>query len=328
MPTDSVDEWTVIATRLAAIPTAITGYPASLRRAAAHGQAPPRRQVETVVEQCRDITGPTGYFARLAGDADPTLPHTVQSTVERAARAAAEGYEQLSSFLRHELHSRAPDLDAVGRAGYALWSRASLGATVDLLETYEWAQQELASIGDEMRRTAEQIVPGASSIEAMRHLTADPARTLRGTRALQSWMQEKSDEAISALAGTHFDIPEPVRVLECRIAPTPGGGIYYTSPSEDFSRPGRTWWGVATGATEFSTWQHMSTVYHEGVPGHHLQVGQAIYRTEVLNRWRRLACWVDGHGEGWALYAERLMAELGFLDEPGARLGMLDSQSF
>src|SRR5699024_314156 len=50
------------------------------------------------------------------------------------------------------------------------------------------------------------------------------------------------------------------------------------------------------------------------------------YLAASLNKWRRHVCWVSGHGEGWALYAERLMAELGFLDEPGDYLGMLDSQ--
>ncbi len=39
-------------------------------------------------------------------------------------------------------------------------------------------------------------------------------------------------------------------------------------------------------------------------------------------------CWVSGHGEGWALYAERLMDELGYLDDPGDKLGMLDGQGF
>ena len=125
----------------------------------------------------------------------------------------------------------------------------------------------------------------------------------------------------------HFDIPEPIRRLECRIAPTHSGGIYYTGPSEDFSRPGRMWWSVPDGVTQFNTWRELTTVYHEGVPGHHLQVAQTVYRSELLNRWRRLACWVSGHGEGWALYAERLMADLGFLDDPGVYLGMLDGQS-
>ena len=87
------------------------------------------------------------------------------------------------------------------------------------------------------------------------------------------------------------------------------------------------WWSVPKGVDRFSTWSELTTVYHEGVPGHHLQIAQTVYRSELLNRWRRLMCWVSGHGEGWALYAERLMADLGFLDDPAAYLGMLDAQS-
>ena len=139
-------------------------------------------------------------------------------------------------------------------------------------------------------------------------------------------MTETSDEAIDALAGVHFDIADPLRKLECMIAPTQSGGIYYTGPSDDFSRPGRMWWSVPADVTEFNTWREKTTVYHEGVPGHHLQIAQAVYVRDTLNSWRRLACWVSGHGEGWALYAERLMADLGFLDDPGDHLGMLDGQ--
>jgi uncharacterized protein (DUF885 family) len=129
------------------------------------------------------------------------------------------------------------------------------------------------------------------------------------------------------MAGVHFDIPDPIRRIECCIAPTNDGGIYYTGPSEDFSRPGRMWWAVPDGVDSFSTWREVTTVYHEGVPGHHLQVAQTAYRSELLNRWQRTLCWVSGHGEGWALYAERLMDDLGYLDDPGNKLGMLDGQA-
>jgi uncharacterized protein (DUF885 family) len=110
------------------------------------------------------------------------------------------------------------------------------------------------------------------------------------------------------------------------IAPTNSGAIYYTGPTDDFSRPGRMWWSVPDGVTEFDTWRETTTVYHEGVPGHHLQIAQQVYNRAELNSWRRLASWSSGHGEGWALYAERLMADLGFLNDPGDRLGMLDGQ--
>ena len=124
---------------------------------------------------------------------------------------------------------------------------------------------------------------------------------------------------------THFDIPQPAHRIEAAIAPTNEGGIYYTEPSEDWSRPGRMWWSVPDGVETFSTWKEVTVVYHEGVPGHHLQVSNAVAAAESLNRWQRMS-WVSGHGEGWALYAERLMGELGYLDDPGAYLGMLDSQ--
>jgi uncharacterized protein (DUF885 family) len=198
---------------------------------------------------------------------------------------------------------------------------------VDLEETYAWGLEELDRVVAEQEEVAARLGgPGTTPEAAMAMLDADPERQIHGTDALQAWMQEISDAAVAELGASQFDIPEPVRRLECRIAPTTSGGIYYTGPSADFSRPGRMWWAVPEGVTEFGTWRETTTVYHEGVPGHHLQVGQTVYRAELLNTWRRLASWVSGHGEGWALYAERLMADLGYLDDPGDRMGMLDGQ--
>jgi uncharacterized protein (DUF885 family) len=177
----------------------------------------------------------------------------------------------------------------------------------------------------EQESIADQIKPGASVAEAIEFLDRDGSRKLHGTDALQRWMQETSDRAVAELSKVHFDIPAEVRRLECRIAPTQEGGIYYTPPTDDFSRAGRMWWSVPEGVTEFDTWRELTTVYHEGVPGHHLQIGQAVYNKALLNTWRRNAG-TSGHAEGWALYAERLMEQLGYLDDPADRLGMLDGQ--
>ncbi len=72
----------------------------------------------------------------------------------------------------------------------------------------------------------------------------------------------------------------------------------------------------------FQTWSELSTVFHEGVPGHHLQVGAAKTAGDPLSRFAKTN-FVSGHGEGWALYSERLADELGWFTEPGTRLGML-----
>lgn len=331
MPTKTAEHWAIGARRLAALPASVEGFIASLRHAADRGHVRARRQVEVAMKQCADNVGPDGFFGRWARTAtadDGDLPESLRGELVRNAELASDAYVQLETFLRDELLPRAVDRDPVGRERYVPNSRQFLGATIDLDETYAWGQDELARITAEMQQTADRIKSGASVPEAMELLDSDPARHLEGTDALQAWMQEKSDAAVAALAGSHFDIPEPIRVLECHIAPTTNGGIYYTGPSDDLvTRPGRMWWSVPKGETTFGTWKELTTVYHEGVPGHHLQIAQTVYRRDLLNRWRRLGCWTSGYGEGWALYAEQLMADLGYLDDPGDYLGMLDAQS-
>ncbi len=330
MPTETPEQWGVIARRMSKVPTALEQWVGTLNRAASKGNVTPRRQVEACIKQCEDLIASDGYFANLlngAKAADGSLPDPVRSDLERSVGAAAEAYRKLGDSLRSDLLDRAPESDAVGRERYQLLSRLFLGAEVDLDETYQWGQEELARITAEMEEVAERVKPGATVKEAIAQLDQDPGYKLHGTDELKAWMQGKADEVIAGLAGSHFDIPDPVRTIECMIAPTQTGGIYYTGPSEDFSRPGRMWWSVPKGVTEFGTWRELTTVYHEGVPGHHLQVAQTVFRSELLNRWRRIMSWTSGHGEGWALYAERLMAELGYMDDPGNRMGLLDGQS-
>ncbi len=329
MPTSSIEDWATIERRLAGVPGAIVGYIESLRAGIAAGVVPARRQAIEVVAQIARYTGDQGFFATFVGDARPDegdLPASLARDLADRAGAARVAYADLSRFLATELAPAAAEQDAVGRDLYALHSRRFLGAVVDLDETYEWGLAELARMTAEQGRVADRILPGSTVAEAIAFLDSDPAHLLHGTSALQEWMQAVSDEAIEQLGASHFDIPEPVRRLECRIAPTQEGGIYYTGPTDDFSRPGRMWWSVPPGVDQFATWRERTTVYHEGVPGHHLQIGQAVYLRDRLNSWRRLLAGTSGHAEGWALYAERLMADLGYLEDPGDRLGMLDGQ--
>lgn len=330
MPTQTDAHWATFAARMTKVPAALDSYVESLRSAAAKGLVTPKRQVEACAAQCAQLATADGYFANLVHNAkagEAALADDVADALSIAVTQASSAYTRIGELLLDELLPQAPSADACGRERYQLMSRSFLGSTVDLEETYEWGQQELARITAEMEAVAEQIKPGATIKEAITVLDSDPRYQLHGTDELKAWMQGKADEVIADLAGSHFDIPEPVRTIECLIAPTQTGGIYYTGPSEDFSRPGRMWWSVPKGVTEFGTWRELTTVYHEGVPGHHLQVAQTVFRSELLNRWRRMDAWTSGHGEGWALYAERLMAELGYMDDPGNRMGLLDGQS-
>ncbi|OBB87057.1 DUF885 domain-containing protein [Mycolicibacterium peregrinum] len=324
MSTDTEDDWALIAARLAKVPERVAGYADALRAAAGSSHGPALRQVTRGVTQARQIAQ---LFAEMVTGAAPEN-RQLQVQLKRRSEAAADAYRRLGDVLREDIAPRARQSDACGRDTYQLMSRQFLGTAVDLDEAYEWGLGLLDAVVAEQESIAQQLYPGATVAETLRRLDDEPRYVITGTDALQAWMQDLSDRAVESLAGTHFDIDGPLRTLECRIAPTQTGGIYYTGPSEDWSRPGRMWWSVPPGVERFHTWQETTTVFHEGVPGHHLQIGRAVAQADRLNRWRRLGCWVSGHGEGWALYAERLMAELGWLDDAGDRMGMLDAQRF
>jgi len=326
MQRDTEEQWTNVASRLEKIPAAMDGYLESLRAGVGRGLAPAIRQVNEGIKQADELAAEGSFFDKLADEGGKAYP-LLTDRLTAAAAGARAAYAKLSSYLSGELAPVAPEKDGVGKERYQRFSRYFLGATVDLEETYEWGIKELRRIIAEQEKVAAEIAgPGATVADAVAKIESDEKYLLHGVDTLQKWMQTTSNQAIEDLAGTQFEIPESIRNLECMIAPTQDGGIYYTPPSDDLSRPGRMWWSVPPGVEDFGTWRERTTVYHEGVPGHHLQLATAIINKDDLNSWRRLACWCSGHGEGWALYAEKLMDELGYLSDAADRLGMLDGQ--
>lgn len=325
MKRNTQQDWEHIIGRMHRVTDALEGYIQTLESAREEGKVAPRRQVDIVIEQTAAYYAPGGFFDELAAEVAEAVP-SLKDEAAAGAEAAKEGYRRLNSYLVEKLQPVAPSRDAVGRKAYSLHSRSFLGTTIDLDETYAWGVKELESIIARQREVAEEIEPGASIERAKQLLDEDPARQLHGTDELKAWMQKLADAAVENLAGSHFEIGGPMRRIECCIAPTNEGGIYYTGPSPDFSRPGRMWWSVPEGEDTFTTWRETSTVYHEGVPGHHLQIAIATALQGTMNSWRTNMLWVSGHGEGWALYAERLMEELGYLQDPGDRMGMLNAQ--
>ena len=242
-------------------------------------------------------------------------------------RPAYQGYAEIGALPARGLRPRASEADGVGADRYAVGARLSLGADIDLDEAYEWGWAELRRIQAEMSGRGGQDQPGASVEEATAIL--DESGYVTGDEAYLDWLQDRHDWAIEQLDGVHFDIPAPLRTIEVVLARgSTSGAAYYTGPSEDLTRPGRTWWplGGRDPNGRFRTWSELSTVFHEGVPGHHLQVGAAKTAGDALSRFAKTN-FVSGHGEGWALYAERLADELGWFAEPGTRLGMLGGSS-
>lgn len=337
MPRETLHDWGVVAERMALVPQGLSSIQDGLSEGARRGVVAARRQALGCVAQADvwggvttgDVDAPP-FFLTLVDELDASglgAAAPFRARLEQLAVRATEAYASFGRYLVDEYLPHATEEDAVGRERYTLYSRDFNGITLDLDETYQWGWEELHRIEHAMAEVAERIIPGATVDEVIDHLERDPTRTIEGVDEFRRWNQDLLDATVAALDGVHFDIPEPVKAVEAMIAP-PGGpaAMYYTGPAEDFSRPGRTWYPTL-GRTSFPLWGEVSICYHEGVPGHHLQIAQVRYLADTLTRFQRTLAGTSGHAEGWALYAERLMGELGFLDDPAFELGMLRAQA-
>ncbi len=326
MPMETAQDWENVAARLEGFKWALDGHTASLAEGIAAGDVVARRQAESVLHQAEEIAAEDNRYASYpqrassaGGDGD-----RVAAAVASARRASSE----FGDWLRSTYLPESRDTDAVGPERYALGVERFLGMGLDFDETYRWGWDEIHRLRDEMRVTAGSIDPDANIEEVIELLNTDPARSAGTRDQFVEFVSEVQRTAVEQLSGEHFEVPDELKTVSVSIAP-PGGalGAWYVGPSEDFTRSGSIWYAPGE-RVRLPYWDEVTTAYHEGFPGHHLQVGTAVLQRAKLSRFERLVVWYSGSGEGWALYAERLMDELGFFEKPEYRLGLLSSQLF
>ena len=332
MDTSTVQGWTNMVTRVETIGTALEGYRKTLEKGLNQGVVASIRQVKAVIEQSRVQAGPESFFRRLPGNLTESgvQDAAIAARLDAAVPVACAAFGAFGDWLEQVYLPKATPVDAAGPERYARQTRRFLGMTIDPEETYRWGWTQVREIEAAMRDVAAQIKPGASVPEVFALLKSDKARAARDIPDFVRIMTERQMRALGELDGKHFDIPEPIRHVEVKIAPRGGAlGAYYIQPSEDFTRPGTVWYSLAPDEThDIPLYDHISTAYHEGFPGHHLQCGLQVYLADHLSRLHRLSVWYPGYGEGWALYTERLMHELGYFEKPEYVLGMLNAQLF
>ena len=317
-------------------PWPATGRACGPRRGGRLARRRPGRCAPAIGAGPRSSPRPTGSSRRSpraarTADGDAAARRGPGPPRGRRPRSAGAAYAELAGWLEAALLPVATDRDAVGRD---LLRRARPrvprhrrrprrdvrlgpgGARPDRAPDGRRSPARLAPHAPGRRRPGAVQAAIAAGIAA---LDADPARRIAGRRSLPGLdAGALRPRRRAELGGTHFDIPEPVRTLRCRIAPSSSGAVYYTPPSEDFSRPGQMWWSVPAGTRLVldlaGDLDRLPRGRSRPSPADAARPPTAADR---LNRWRRLGCWVSGHGEGWALYAERLMEELGYLDGRG-----------
>ncbi len=326
MPLESAEHWENIILRLETIDQPYDDYRDRLDEGRRRGISVASRQVRSVAGQARDLSGVNSSFHDILDDADRLgyASDRLQGAVERAKGAAGSFGEWLESVYMQS----AVDEDGVGEEVYRRAADRLVGLDVEPSEAYQWGWEEFHRLLREMARVGEQIIPGSDFAEVKEFLESDPESTAASTDELVDHVDQVLSDAIENLSGTHFVVPDAIRPLTVRIAPSGGPlGVYYRPPSEDFSRPGGVWYSIGDQHV-FPLYQHASTAYHEGFPGHHLQIGTAMSQRGNLSRAQRVLTWYPGYSEGWAMYAEVLMGELGYLEDPKRYFGMLAKQMY
>ncbi len=322
MRKDQPDTVANVTKRLDGIPAAFEGWKSTLTFVGDKGKVNSRRQALATAGQLDTFSH--GAFTAVAKKFNPAGDN--KALIDAAKRAEA-ACASLSVWMRDTYAPKCLPNDGVGEERYKMWARHFTGAELDFRDTYEWGVKQLEMINERMWVAAKKLYPDATTLrEVADRLDRDPRYTVEGEEELLKKLREFIEAAVERLDGKEFDIDPRIRNCEARLAPEgSASAAYYMGPSEDLSRPGTTWFPTM-GRKVFGWWHIVSTWYHEAVPGHHLQVATTKVNTERLNRFQRNRVWVSGYGEGWALYAERLMDELGAFEDPGYEMGYLSAQ--
>ena len=323
MPTKGEEAIKNITSRLNAVGASLESWKSTIEEMHAKGLGTARRQVQVIAEQLK--THGTGNYQGFAKEIDPDGKYP---ELHEAAKNAEAACLKMSQWMGEVHAPRSTEVDAVGEARYAPWARYFTGANLDLRATYEWGMDDLQRINDRMYAAAEKLgLKGKTLAEVADYCENAQLHRIDGTDALLQKLKDFTQEAVAALDGKYFDIDPSIAFCDARLAPEGSAAApYYMPPSEDLSRPGTTWYPTL-GHTTFNFWHIASTWYHEAVPGHHLQFATANLEKDRLSRFQRTDAWISGYGEGWALYAERFMDELGAFDEPSLELGYLAGQA-
>lgn len=325
MGKETGEDWEAVVSRLDGLPAAAAAYRLRLEDGRRKGLAVARRQAEEGARQARHAAGESSALRRLAAEyessglGDDALGRRVAAGIEGATAAFGE----IALYLEQDYLPSTVEADGVGEERYSRLARRFLGSAPDLRETYAWGWEEIARLLRRMEETAAAILPGAPRPEVLRLLLEDPTRAAASPEEFRAMMAVRQETALADLQGTHFDVPEPIRRVEVKLAP-PGGalGAFYVGPSEDFTRPGTVWFAIGEQQV-VPIFDQVTTNYHEGFPGHHLQCGTQMVSPARLSRFQKMLVWYPGSGEGWALYAEDIMEELGYLEKPDYLMGKL-----
>jgi uncharacterized protein (DUF885 family) len=247
------------------------------------------------------------------------------AVVQKQVRPAVQRYRDV---LRDEVAPVARPDERCGLThlpdGDEVYARAAaFYTTVDTSpqEIHEIGLRQVAALAEEYAVLGRQVV-GTSDVAAVfTALRDDPA--LHHTSGDQIVADSKAAmaKARAAMGDWFGRLPQ----ADCDVEATTSGAVaYYFAPPKDGSRGGVFFMNVSD-PEGWGRFEIENTSYHEGIPGHHLQLGIAGELDDVPELRKRL--FIAAYGEGWGLYSERLADEMGLYSTPMDRMGMLSADS-
>ena len=323
MPKKTPADISDIVARLDGIPKVTTEWMSSLKDVQKLGEVNARCRVEWTVENIKNHADKT--FAKLGETLDPKKENV---KLQRAIKDAQLAFEVTAAWLENVYLKQCKDDFRLGERMYIKHVEWSTGLKVNPRDVYEFGLKEIERINKEMWVVAKEIAPKAKRLtDVASALDKNPRYTIHGRDELKKFFSDITEFAINELDGRYFTLAKQIRRCDVKLDDdTIDESPYYWGPSENLKRAG---FGVypTLGKDSFIIWQDMSTWYHETVPGHHMQIGTSMVEKNKLTSYQRGEAWNSGYGEGWALYSERLMDELGYFSDPGYRMGYLMNQA-
>jgi len=337
IPFNTTKQYEDYLARLHAIPALFNQLIEVLQQGEKDKLMPPRFLLEKTITQCKSIGEPAGEaspFGHPAAKFPDAVPEADRKRLHDAIIAAVDNevrpaYTKLGSFIATEYAPKGrtePGIWALpgGDALYRFSIRRLTTTEMDPEYIHQLGLKEVARIEAEELAIAKKL--GFADLKSFRASVKDNPKLLATSREqiLDKYrgdiaqMQPELPKLFGLLPKTPLEV-RPVQEFREKEA----AGASYTTGTPDGSRPAIVY--VNTG-----DYAHRSlitietTAYHEGVPGHHMQIAIAQALPE-LPAFRQHG-FFSAYSEGWALYAERLGEDIGFYQDPYSRYGHLDAE--
>jgi uncharacterized protein (DUF885 family) len=333
-PFSSVKYYQDYISRLHQIPRVFSQTEEVLRAGMKDNLMPVRFLLEKVPGQCQGIIAddpflrPTKKYPSSISAADQQ--RLTQEITETVNKEVLPAYKEFANFVATEYvpHGRTT-LSTTSLPGgeeryrHYIRSRTTISdMTPD--QIHQLGLKEMDRIGKQMLAIAHQEgFPDIASFDASlkknpKYIPTSADQILDDYRRYLGQMQGKLPELFTYIPGSPVTV-EAIPSFQSAMA------THYQTGTPDGSRPGRV--VVATSDFAHRTLvDDEATAYHEGIPGHHMQLSVAQQMTNLPNFRRHT--FNSGYIEGWALYAEQLGKEVGFYRDPVSDYGRLSSERF